>query len=436
MKKTFITTFLLVTLLAFAGPVVYAQEFIKRVPLEKSRDMIIRDVSVSSWLVYDIYSDGVNEKNAFVMFTETGTTAQVMTLPDIIRQIYDFEIYGGMVYFAGENMNGVGIMGYFPVAGFPANTIQLCEVPTMRCFNKLEVAVFDQALHVFMTGDESQVGEHMVDAWNVGGGIWIFSISDTLETVKFFDDVAILTSKIVFSARKRGSHEGLLHYFSAPSLGYSIFPQTSSSLVLGPCTSGTILLDVAVGDTFTYVYRTTFNHDVSGTINGTLFIQHHTLGPTFSSDPHTTIDLSCESVTGQVELLTETSPVTHYELFTGTGPAPVPIMPIYGHTFSGEELHSVDGVNGMPNVYVAAGTETNYGNNDLSIYRYNRILWPTQGCTDTVSVTYDSPDYKVLNGEGKYIKGRNYIIEASEKECQTSEVPVTDECSTESSIRY
>ena len=428
-NKSFALLFLLLAQLAVV-PSAWAQEFIKRVPLEKSRGMIIREVSVSSWLVYDIYSDGTKEINAFIMFTETGATAQVMQLPESFRQIYDFEIYDGRVYFAGENMNGVGIMGYFPVAGFPSPNIQLCQVPTMARFNKLEVGVFGQVLHVLMTGEGIQGDGHIVDARQVGGGTWNFAISNTIEAADVFDDVAVLTSKIVFSARKYVGQKGFLYFFSTSSVPYSILPQSPLSLRLGTGVSGRIMLDVRSGDDFFYVHRTSYNNDVVGSLNGFSLIQYLTLGSTFVASPSTTFDLTCGSVGGKAELLAynnySSSP---WEILTAnclSGFSLLPPLLIYGHTFYDEHLNSLDAVGSCPDVYVAAGIATTE-NSWLSIYRYNRNYWPVSGCSDNISLECDYPSYKVMEGKDDF-SGQNYIIEAVAKDCWPDEVPVLTKC--------
>ena len=152
---------------------VFGQEFTKRTQLYKSEGMIIRDYTGDSWLVYNRYYeyDG-SKRNVFILFTETGTTAGMMYLPEQVACVNDFEIYDKTAYFAGSNTDGVGIMGYFDLTTFPTTTVKICPVPVMATFERLDVGVCNNTLHVFLTGEEVLGGCHMADARLIGTDQW------------------------------------------------------------------------------------------------------------------------------------------------------------------------------------------------------------------------------------------------------------------------
>lgn len=247
---------------------VFGQEFTKRTQLYKSEGMIIRDYTGDSWLVYDRYCeyDGTWH-DVFILFTETGTTAEMMYLPEQVASVNDFEIYDHSVYFAGSGTDGVGIMGYFDLTTFPLSTVKICPVPVMASFEKLEVGAYNNTLHVFLTGEEVLGGGHMADARLVGTDLWRFEISVNTALVDRFDDVAVLSSGAAFSARETIGKKGYMFFFQAPATGSSIFPQYSDYLGFPSVFSGRILLDAGTGNDFSYVSRTASGTDEVGFLN-------------------------------------------------------------------------------------------------------------------------------------------------------------------------
>ena len=411
-----------VILLAFAAYPVSAQEFIKRTPLNKSEGMIIRDYTGDKWLVYDLYGGGAND-NLFILFTETGPSAQVLRLPNSVIRILDFEIYDDTVYFVGKDYTGAGIMGYFGLTSFPSTTVKMFSVPVMSSFDKLEVGLFNQELHVFMTGEEVLGGGHMVDARHLSGDYWEVCISLNIDLANQFDDVAVLNSGVVFSARKPSENQGFLFFFNAPSVGHSVFLPNTPYLDFGKIINGPTLLDASSADQFAWVHRTIYGYDAEGFGNWTVVLSYSSLGTAFVPTPPLFIDLSSRLWPGKAELLTENMGI----FTTSNMPPPIapPYLPFPSHLFQGEKLNSLDVVENNPYRFVVAGCDQ--VEHYLTIYRYERNIWPTQGCSIKESLDPDIPDKKIL-GDKQYINDYCIEIEAVAQECQTDEIPVIDEC--------
>ncbi len=281
---------------------VFGQEFTKRTRLYKSEGMIIRDYTGDSWLVYNRYYeyDG-SKRDVFILFTETGTTAEMMFLPEQVACVNDFEIYDNTAYFAGCNTDGVGIMGYFDLTTFPTTTVKICPVPVMATFERLDVGVCNNTLHVFLTGEEVLGGGHMADARLVGTDQWRFEISVNTALVDRFDDVAVLSSGVAFSGRKTADKKGYMFFFLAPVMGSSIFPNYPDYLNFSGFFSGRILLDAGSGDDFTYVSQTASGTDEVGFLNWNNLMQRYGVGSV--PNGYHAFDLSYGQVVNIAELL-------------------------------------------------------------------------------------------------------------------------------------
>lgn len=406
---------------------VLGQEFTKRTQLYKSEGMIIRDVSGDSWLVFDRYCDAnAAWHNVFILFTETGVTAEMMYLPEQVAMVNDFEIYDRVVYFAGSNTQGVGIMGYFNMASFPTATVKICPVPVMATFERLDVGVCNNTLHVFLTGEEVLGGGHMVDARLIGSDLWRFDISLNTEHVDQFDDVAMLSRGVAFSARKTSDNKGYIFFFTAPAMSSSVFPSTANYLYFTSYVKGRILLSAGNGNNLAYVFQNTSAVDEVGFMNWNTLIQRYNAGVV--PYDYRTIDMSYGQAANKAELLTENQGVYAKEIYTArctTAVPPIPIPPYHGHAFQREMLYSLDAVGSSGSLFVAAGVGANDGN--LAIYRYNRNNWPDQVCTEYVPLSFMVPDFKVFANEQGF-KGHSFDIKAISEECQGSTIPVTDDC--------
>ena len=405
----------------------FGQEFTKRTQLYKSEGMIIRDYTGDSWLVYDRYCDEYAVwHNVFILFTETGTTAEMMHLPSQVAGVSDFEIYDGVVYFAGSNTQGVGIMGYFYMASFPTSTVKICQVPVMSTFDKLEVGVCNNTLHVFLTGEETLGGGHMADAQLVGTDLWRFEISANTTFVDRFDDVAVLSSGIVFSARNTIDKIGYLFFSPVSSMGSSLFSTSADYRYFTTYVMDRILLDAGPGDNLAYVFRNPSFIDEAGFFYWNTLIQHYNVGTI--PNTYRTIDLSYGQVANKAELMMEDNVLYAREIFSASCTSVytlIPILPLPGHAFPDEQMHSLDAVVGSSDLFVAAGVGGNDGN--LAIYRYNRNNWPEQECTAYTSLPFDLPDLKVLE-RGKKFECYIFVIEAIGEDCQETTIPVVTTC--------
>lgn len=407
---------------------VFGQEFTKRTQLYKSEGMIIRDYIGDSWLVYNRYYeyDG-SKRNVFILFTETGTTAGMMYLPELVACVNDFEIYDKTAYFAGCNTDGVGIMGYFDLTTFPTTTVKICPVPVMATFERLDVGVCNNTLHVFLTGEEVLGGGHMADARLVGTDQWRFEISVNTALVDRFDDVAVLSSGVAFSGRKTADKDGFIFLFPTLSMSPSIFSAAANYLYFTPSVMGRILLSAGAGGDFAYAFQSTSDIDEVGFLNGTTLIQRYNMGTV--PNTYRTIDLSHGQMGNRAELMMSDNGLYAKEIFSAnstSGFTPVPIPPFPGHAFLDEQMHSLDAVGGTGGLYVAAGVGAYDGN--LAIYRYNRNNWPDQVCTEYTSLPVGIPDFKVFKYKQKF-EGRGFDIEAIEEECLEATIPVVTTCS-------
>lgn len=253
----------------------FGQEFIKRTPLEKSDSIIIRDVSGDSWLVYSHFAINEVKHKAFVLFAEADATAEIMYLPDHVTHVNDFEIYDDKVYFAGDDRNGIGIMGYFDLTTFPTTTVNICTVPVMATFERLDVGVYNNTLHVFLTGEELLGGGHFVDAWLNGTNVWQFDISINLDKVNRFDDVAALSSGVAVSGRKEIDKDGFIFLFPLPAAGPAIFPAYAHCLCFPSLVSGNILLDAGSGDDLSFVFQHDTSIDGEGSLHWNTLIRYN-----------------------------------------------------------------------------------------------------------------------------------------------------------------
>ena len=410
---------------------VLGQEFTKRTQLYKSEGMIIRDVSGDSWLVFDRYCDAnAAWQNVFILFTETGVTAEMMYLPEQVAMVNDFEIYDRVVYFAGSNTQGVGIMGYFNMASFPTATVKICEVPVMASFERLDVGVYNNTLHVFLTGEALLGGGHMADARLIGTDLWRFEISLNTLLVDQFDDVSVLSRGVAFSARNTNDKNGFIFFFLGPATGSSVFSATVDYCYFSSIVSGRILLDVGSGDNLAYVFQNISGTDEVGFMNWNTMTQRYIVGP-FAVPPYTyrTIDLSYGQTANKAELLMEKNSLAYAkEIYTArctTSVPPIIIPPYDGHAFSAEEIYSLDAVGSSGGLFVAAGVGVNDGN--LAIYRYHRNNWPEQVCTEYVSIPFAIPAVKVITDKYTF-EARIFDIEAEVEQCEKSTIPVVTKC--------
>lgn len=407
----------------------FGQEFIKRTPLEKSDSIIIRDVSGDSWLVYSHFFDlASTRRQAFVLFAEADATAEMMYLPDHVAHVNDFEIYDSIVYFAGDDHDGIAIMGYFDLATFPSSTVNICTVPLMASFHRLDVGVYDQTLHVFMTGDEVLGGGHFVDAWLTGTNVWQFDISINMEEVNRFDDVAALSFGVAVSGRKEVDNNGFIFFFSLPASGPSIFPASADYLRFSAIVDDRILLDAGSGNELAYVFHNSAGYDEVGALNWTTVNQYYTLATTSTPGTYLTSDISYGHTANRAELLMPHPGTFSQEIYTAYCPPVItPVPPVYysGHKFNDERLYSLDAIRSSSGLFVAAG-HGGYSEN-LSIYRYHSNSWPEQACFSYSSLPYGSPDHKVPNDILSF-DGYSFEIEAVGEKCQDAIIPVTTEC--------
>lgn len=365
----------------------WGQELIRTVHLQKSENSIIRDISEKEWLVYNVFLWSDSMEKAFVKVTETGVSAPIMFLPNMVKTVNDFEIYDGYVYFCGENNAGIGMMGRFKLSDFPTAQVCMWSVPALMKMNKLDVKEMNSTLHVVMTGETALNSQHLVDAWepSASSANWVFNVTE-VDDDWLFDDVAITASWVVFSGRNVAGNTAGFIYYAAPPTSASVFTATTPYYQQAPNANAIsrVILIPSVANNFAFVTDnpndlTLGEYDAASRTP----VWQKTIWQTSLS----CVDLAFNTLSPHLDFVAKPSSasvptVVFHPSSTPYLPAP-PLM--YGRYYQYNAIQSLDAIDALAGYFVAAGTENNL--NYLMVYKYKYNDWP--GCFSQTEVPFD-----------------------------------------------
>ena len=403
----------------------WGQELIRTVHLQKSENSIIRDISEKEWLVYNVFLWSDSMEKAFVKVTETGVSAPIMFLPNMVKTVNDFEIYDGYVYFCGENNAGLGMMGRFKLSDFPTAQVCMWSVPALMKMNKLDVKEMNSTLHVVMTGETALNSQHLVDAWepSASSSNWVFYVT-LVDADWLFDDVAITDTKVVFSGRNVAGNTAGFIYYAAPPTSASVFTATTSYYQQTPNanSSSRVMLIPSVADNFAFVTDnpndfTLGEYDAASTA----LVWQKTIWQMSLS----CVDLAFNTLSPHLDFVAKPSSasvptVVFHPSSTPYLPAP-PLM--YGRYYPDDIIQSLDAVDAMAGYFVAAGVNGN--ENYLRVYKYKYNDWP--GCFSQTEVPFDILTKYHMKEEFQ-LKTRSFSIDSECMNGEPDEVIVTTKC--------
>lgn len=397
------------------------QEFIKEIALEKSQNVIVRDISGEKWLVYDWYLNGIDMANAFLLVSENGTTAPILQLPSSIYLVNDFEIFDDTVYFCGRNNNGKAILGRFSLQGFPNTEVCVWTIPEMCSFNKLDVGMINQVLHVLMTGEGALGGYNVVDATPLTSTYWDFCISDVQLDWRF-NDVALTTSNVVYSARSLQGGYSVVMSIPFPNLNSHILPGSFSYAEIQNV-KHEILLKASSAGNYAFMANASWGI-VFGEGNGIINIWKKQLGNKLYPNYCQGVDIAYNPLSSRVDALVTGVPAVTSCMIHPYSSIATPVSPIFtGHGILGDDICSLDGIGSINGYFIAAGTRTNMGY--LGLYRYKYNVW--NNCFEQTESIF-SDEIKWVPRMKIDLSCRDFPYEAECGECETDLVNVDDKC--------
>lgn len=381
MRKNIQNIIVILLPLLLLSPTVHGQEFTKVITLPKSQDMIVRDYAGNVWVVYDKYLATTDLASAFLLVSETGATAPMLTLPPV-KTVKDFEIYGDDVFFCGQDTNSRAVLGRFSLQGFPQSEVCIWTIPEMYSFNKLDVKEINHTLHVMMTGEAALGSYHIIDAWQQFPVQWSFNISKVIDGWQF-DDVVITSSDVIFSALRRKDNRGTLIKFYHPGMSQSILPSMSTPYYVLPSGSNILL---KATPTANYVFLTnTASGGIAGEALGLSISWSKTFGTLWTTYPIVGRDLAFHPQTGRMDVLSVGVPGTAACMLHLFGSA-TPTM-IDGHSVMLNDIFSVDDIASVSGTFIAAGVSVTL--DFLTLYRYKYDRW--EDCFEEDSIGYGYP---------------------------------------------
>lgn len=199
-KKIIQALFIPIALLVVSGTC-KAQNFTKEInSLYDHGTSIIRTINNANWLVYSDNDKG----HLFYWIPMSGTNIDYLYLFDQNISIHDFEIFSDTVYFCGVKTEGeerCGVMGHFPIEGFPGGPVKYDLFPEVQSFDAMDVFSVGGHMHVVMTATVTDDGGGtMSDVRHISGDSWEHNL--VVSPYKwYFDDVAVTTQHIVFTSR-------------------------------------------------------------------------------------------------------------------------------------------------------------------------------------------------------------------------------------------
>lgn len=399
-----------------------SQEFIKIFPLQKSQDMIVRDYTGDKWVIYDRYLDNylVVMQNVFLLVSENGASAPMLILPSSIKIVNDFEIFKDEVYFCGQDINNRAVMGRFSLQNFQNSQVCVWTLPEMYSFNKLDVGELNSTYHVMMTGEAALGSSHIVDAKRISSTQWDFNISKVLDDW-LFDDVAITTSKVAFSARQKKNNIGTLIEFPYPAMSLFIIPSSTVSYVNLYVSDG-ILLKATTGDQYAYLTNSS-NSTYMGEALGLTKVWEFRLGSPTTPYPYYRRDITYNPLANRVDILGWDSNHWKWSILHGFNPGSLPLAAIYGHEIGGHTIRSLDGIKSANGLFIATGNAVTA--DFLTLYRYKYDIWP--GCLEQTSINiFDGYPWQDI--EKIAIYSRVFSKDAECVNCEIQNIGIYSDC--------
>lgn len=210
-------------------------------------DVIVRDLGSNQCMICTQFHP------AFFLVTTGVTSAPHLPLDMSIDTIYDFEVFGGNIYFCGVK-SGYGVLGYFPVAGFSSyTTVQYLNVPTNLRLRRLEVGTMGGQTHMVAIGDGAKGYAEIVDAIDLGAS-WAMHFFDATDATVVLTDLAITDTYVVISYYE--SLNGptftakVLYLYKPTSYGGTFSPLNFNWRLAGYNSSPNIIIEACEEDAF------------------------------------------------------------------------------------------------------------------------------------------------------------------------------------------
>lgn len=430
MNKYIVTKFKFLALffLSIVPAVAWGQEVVRTIELEKTDNVIIRDIDDKEWLVSGEFLWGNQQKKAFVKVDETGTSAPIMFLPDIVKSVNDFEIYEDFVYFCGENSNGLGVVGRFRLSDFPTAQVCVWSVPALNRMKKLDVKEMNSTLHVVMTGETALNSQHLVDAWEPSASSvsWVFYITEVNDDW-LFDDVAITDTKVVFSGRNVSeNHSGFIYYVFPVALTSVFMNNADYKNIPVPNANSEIWIKPSVA--YNFIFATGEQSEMLvGEYNANLMnpVWQSTVGSYHTQTLLSAVDLAFNKLSNRMDFIAIPYNGSIYRTILHPTAPTVFAVPssMFGRYYPGDIIQSLDGINTLAGCFVAAGVAQEMNHMRVYKYKYNEWLGclnPTNVPCDIMTKTKDK--YDIL------FKTNSFSIKADCAGGENADAPVTDEC--------
>lgn len=237
---------LLATLLF--NSVAIATERIDIITRQSSYETIIRNIDDTKSLICD--QTGIP---FFIMYIEGVPTLYMITID--LDTVYDFEIFNDTVFFCGVKNNGTsgyGVLGYFPMAGFPSTTVSYLNVPLFKRVKRIEVGEMSGQTHMVAVGDGIQGKAELVDAIYLGFS-WDMNFFSAENDSIAFTDLAITDTYVVvtgFCAQYYSVSPARIYYFKKPTSGGTLAYPSIQWIEIEQRSSENIIIEACQGDAF------------------------------------------------------------------------------------------------------------------------------------------------------------------------------------------
>lgn len=262
MKKHYLKAMALMALMLPLG--LSAQDIVRYAWGQKSDFALVRQRNgYAKWIGYN----DSPEYFTFGLFDTTGSINLFMKTQQHIH-VKDMELSGNTLYFCGSvfdssSMSNTGIVGFFDISAMPTPTVNYLLFDSLSILKKLEYYMLYSTKHIAMVGTGKDGRDYIADAYywnnslNPGSSTWRKSWTYVPNFDAKFDDIALVDTNVVVSARYADSSVACLCYISRATIDdHPFFSGTyiyTKNLKLSPV--GPVLLQYAKPDTLFAVYR-------------------------------------------------------------------------------------------------------------------------------------------------------------------------------------
>lgn len=401
--KKHLLTFLFLSLVVGLHSNVFAIEREDKLTQQTYFGVIVRDMGNDTCMVCNMTGDP-----SFMKTFPGGSPAPRLIIN--VDTLYDFEIFGGNVYFCGVK-NNYGVLGYFPLAGFPANAVQYLNVPTSYRLRRLEVGTMAGQTHLVAIGDGSRGSAEIVDAIDFGA-YWGMHFFDATDTTVILTDLAITDNYVVISFYNmcelpNTPNVNVLFLVKPTIYGTTFSPLNFHWEIAIKDAFISTIIEACEGDAFVVASISCVNLIGTCGINVSAFIgmthYAHILITEQTTAEVRIKDLRYNKTQKGTELLLDyredvfqhRSIVYHLEstMITGSHTAD-------GHWFDGVLLTSLYPNSALPNHFYAAGINR-FDVCNMDLFRYHYNMWGTcteyVSCTTTESEKYNKKDNLSFN---------------------------------------